>query len=393
MKISLSGVSDQELVSKLKLLAGKEREITHSVVNHLAEMIRRRLYAELGYASVFDYATRALGYSKASANRRTKAAKVIAQFPEVYQCLENGRLTLSVLEVVADGLGTENAREMLAEVEGKSRDEALRVVAAYFPVKESWLNDRITPIVVQTEAADCGDKDLFNSEEFTLVRSELNSNPVKKDEKVRIMFTAKRRVQEKLERAKELLFAAEGRATLEVVFERALDEYLKRNCPEEREKQRILKKQQRHERKHRRRKQRGENLAREVDALKAIAGQVVPQMPKADKNPANARYIPVKLRDKILKRDGHRCTYVAPDGTRCTARANLQMDHEIPLALGGSTTADNLRTACKTHNLMFARKQYGDDRVNEIIRQRKAGYPQPVIDGYTFCDPLEFLVP
>ncbi len=57
MNLSLSSLSDSELISSLTALVGTEQQTICDIVFHLAEVSRRRLYAEKGYSSIFDYAT------------------------------------------------------------------------------------------------------------------------------------------------------------------------------------------------------------------------------------------------------------------------------------------------------------------------------------------------
>ena len=58
-----------------------------------------------------------------------------------------------------------------------------------------------------------------------------------------------------------------------------------------------------------------------------------------------------KVRDRILRRDGYRCTYIDGDGNRCQARDRLHVDHVIPVSAGGTDTPTNLRVLCEWHNL------------------------------------------
>jgi 5-methylcytosine-specific restriction endonuclease McrA len=54
---------------------------------------------------------------------------------------------------------------------------------------------------------------------------------------------------------------------------------------------------------------------------------------------------------------GKCCEYTNPNnGQRCDGVYQLQIDHKIPLALGGSNNPSNLRVLCRTHNLLEARK-------------------------------------
>ena len=82
---TLKGLSDSELKDRITSLVGREKELIHEIVLHFSEFDSRRLYAELGYSSLFDYATRGLGYSPSAAQRRIKAAGALSVFPEIYE--------------------------------------------------------------------------------------------------------------------------------------------------------------------------------------------------------------------------------------------------------------------------------------------------------------------
>lgn len=58
-----------------------------------------------------------------------------------------------------------------------------------------------------------------------------------------------------------------------------------------------------------------------------------------------------KTRERILERDGYRCTQTLGDGARCPITTNLHVDHRIPKAMGGSDGDENLACLCSTHNL------------------------------------------
>ena len=57
-----------------------------------------------------------------------------------------------------------------------------------------------------------------------------------------------------------------------------------------------------------------------------------------------------RLRERILRRDGYRCTYTDDNG-RCRERDRLHVDHIIPVSLGGTDDPINLRVLCEYHNL------------------------------------------
>ena len=93
-----------------------------------------------------------------------------------------------------------------------------------------------------------------------------------------------------------------------------------------------------------------------------------------DSAPAPSRYIRRAVRRAVFERDGFRCTYVDAEGRQCEARRFLQLDHAIPYALGGPSTAENLRLRCAGHNEEEAWRQFGrafvDDRIDA---RRRAG--------------------
>jgi 5-methylcytosine-specific restriction endonuclease McrA len=59
--------------------------------------------------------------------------------------------------------------------------------------------------------------------------------------------------------------------------------------------------------------------------------------------------LPAALRFRILARDGFRCRYCGRQGS--TPGVVLHVDHVVPLAVGGTSREDNLRTACEECNL------------------------------------------
>ncbi len=90
----ITELSDQALLSQTKLLVQKERSLHVQVLRHLREIEARRLYFSEGYASLFDYAVRGLGYSKGAAFRRIKAMRLCRDEPETLEKIKSGRLSL-----------------------------------------------------------------------------------------------------------------------------------------------------------------------------------------------------------------------------------------------------------------------------------------------------------
>ena len=76
------------------------------------------------------------------------------------------------------------------------------------------------------------------------------------------------------------------------------------------------------------------------------------------------RMIPQAVRDSVLHAYGNRCAHVGSEG-RCPETRNLDVDHIVPVAMGGTDEPDNLRPACRGHNQRFADLSFGRDLMNK----------------------------
>jgi hypothetical protein len=143
---SLAGLSDRELLSRVKDLVARERALTLEILVHLIEVERRRLHLGLGHASMFEYATRHLGYSESAAARRIRVARCIRDYPEVRRFLEKNEVNLVTISMVASILTKGNARDVIAKIRGKSQREVEAIVATYRPPIS--MRDRATMVCV-----------------------------------------------------------------------------------------------------------------------------------------------------------------------------------------------------------------------------------------------------
>jgi 5-methylcytosine-specific restriction endonuclease McrA len=87
----------------------------------------------------------------------------------------------------------------------------------------------------------------------------------------------------------------------------------------------------------------------------------------------NPRHIPAAVKREVWLRDGGRCQFRLENGERCGSPHRLQFDHVRPVALGGESTVSNIRLACAPHNLLAARRVFGDALMNRYAPTRTAG--------------------
>ena len=85
----------------------------------MVEIERRRLFAEKGYSSMFDYVVRGLKYSEPAAARRINSARVLAKCPGGYQMLIAREVILTTLSMVYRLIEGNNGQTILESIKGK----------------------------------------------------------------------------------------------------------------------------------------------------------------------------------------------------------------------------------------------------------------------------------
>jgi hypothetical protein len=95
--------------------------------------------------------------------------------------------------------------------------------------------------------------------------------------------------------------------------------------------------------------------------------------PQKKLRPSNTDHIPANVRREVWRRDGGRCAFVLPSGEACGSTHRLELDHVVPRARGGASTADNLRIRCRGHDLEEARRVLGDALTDAYAPRRLYG--------------------
>ncbi len=372
--MSLRSLSDQQILSRIQELTQRERSITLLVLLHLNEIELRRLHLKLGYSSMFDYCTTGLGYSASAASRRIRTARCVARFPEVYGMLESNEVNVSTIAQVSRILTPENKDTLLARIHGKSQREVEAVVAHYEPLA-SIPRDRVRTVVVRMPVAaalavpasveatpvglgataDAATGGLIGSgpgcrpagmhdrngcacdaQAESLARPERGDGSANLERRALLQFSASEAFMAKLERVRALAWhRLPANASLEQVFELALDLVIEREDPYTR----------------RERRERRANPSASLEA----------QRPTKIPTPStrHARHVPAVARDSVYVRDKGQCTFVGTNGRRCASTRALQLDHVKPVAFGGAGTPDNLRLLCAYHNQFEAERLLG----------------------------------
>src|SRR3989338_2439839 len=130
---NLTSTSDNLLHSNPMAAASNEKIATLVLLEYLAEVDRRRLYAARAYSSLWEYVHKALGYSEAQASERVGAVRVMVKVPEILEQLARGKLTLTSTAKLAAHARRENLQpsetaSLLDQISGKSSREVERVL-------------------------------------------------------------------------------------------------------------------------------------------------------------------------------------------------------------------------------------------------------------------------
>src|SRR6185436_5056705 len=114
MMTNLTLLNNQQLHQQTLSAAQTEKQATLELLKYLREVESRRLFAQRGYSSLFEYIVKALQYSEAAASERVAAMRLLKELPEAESKLVSGELTLTSAAKIHHFIRTEE------KIEGKT---------------------------------------------------------------------------------------------------------------------------------------------------------------------------------------------------------------------------------------------------------------------------------
>jgi HNH endonuclease len=148
----------------------------------------------------------------------------------------------------------------------------------------------------------------------------------------RLHVTVSRRFLEKLEAARAALSHARPGAGVEEILEAGLDRLLERQA-----------------------KRKG-----------------VVAKPRHEPPPSKPEHVPAHVKRAVWERDGGRCQWKVDSGGVCGSTHQVEIDHVVPRARGGTSTVSTCRLLCRRHNDLAARQIFGDAWMDRFTRGRGA---------------------
>jgi 5-methylcytosine-specific restriction endonuclease McrA len=330
----------------------EEKSSVVEVVSLIAVIDKRQDYLDAGYSCMRNYCMSRLHMSKDKASRRIQVARAAELHPEIYECLADGRLSVTTASVVAPHLTPESAERLLAAAAFKPKHEIESMLAAAArsavqtpttsaieptpacsgvanaPAHVTSLADLCAPAPEAAGPGELAPAHVINARRGRVTPSAIGLHDV------RLSITGEE--HEDFCAAQALLGHAVPSGDPAEIYARAMKFYRAHL-----EKQRLG--------------------CKPGAAVRAAS--------------PGSRNIPKQLRRLVWERDGGRCAYVSADGHRCGETFRLELDHITPLAKGGTSTPENLRVLCRAHNQHEAERVLGRERMEhrrEVARRERA---------------------
>ena len=322
---TVAALSDRELLAQTSNLARVERHLQGAIIDHLAEIEARSLFLRRGFASLFEYAVRELGYSDAAAGRRIAAMRLCADNPHTRERLRDGSLSLSAAAELQWAFDRQRRRVPAATTPA----------VAALPTEPPLVLDAVGRQKLVEEAAG------KSTRQVKRMLADLDPELAAAADRVRPLGNGRYELkalidaecQRGLEQLTGLLSHVDPRMTVGQLVGRLVREALDRHDPS------------------RRRPRTGSRPAVSATSTAQTGPGCDGHAAPAPKSRDSGRAIPAAVKREVWQRDGGRCRYVDPHtGRRCTSRHLLQIDHVLPYTLGGGSDPANLRLLCHAHH-------------------------------------------
>ena len=303
-----------------KLLKSLEKlkKYEQSVLLIFAEIMHKKLYLDLGYSSMLNYAIDALEFSQSKAYYFISVARDLEKLPETKKAIESGNIGWSQAREITKVATPETEKKWLAEAENSTQKElAVKTSRA----RKQSVN-KSQPELIKSEPLPEAEQKVSTSLSFSIEQMERFN-----------VLIEKMRKQGETGSREELLI-------------KALTDSTSQNSP------------------------RGENspstkivITHCPDCGKAetSSGEISKnELEKAycdavvNENGRNKASIKPSVRQEVMTRDQHIC-----QGQGCSSKRYLEVHHKVPRAVGGSNRAENLVTLCGAcHRLVHKKQSY-----------------------------------
>src|SRR4051812_44839896 len=141
---TLASLSNDDLFVIVQRLTARSNVTLADLLAHLGEVERRGIHRLRACASLYSYCIYELRMSEDAAYRRSKAARLVRQYPELHDAVAKGEIHLTGVLMIGPHLGGERHAEILRRARFRSKRELLRLIAEIDPKPE--VAARVEPI-------------------------------------------------------------------------------------------------------------------------------------------------------------------------------------------------------------------------------------------------------
>jgi hypothetical protein len=377
---------DRNLITEIRSLAKAERALTSQLLEKIALVHKRRLYADLGYPSLLAWMMGDLHYSKSAAFRRISAARLIQDIPQAKFMFEEGQLNVTTLTQLKSAIhqteketktkiSLSRKEELISKIKNKSSDETDRVIAIEFPDLRPRLPETVRAVGLEGSELTI----VLNKEQMATLKrvkevtshSHFNASTAELIEVMGRFFLqhkdplkAKLRESTKLALSKGMTSgsAAEPNSgldqTIEVMRESTVHE--SNVCSPNYQFRRSEKSEDLGENLSFREERKENNpekikldpqTSRSTPTMAASQPRRMANLRIEEINCSKRKPLPSTIRNFVFQRDGVKCKFVSPEtGHACESRELIEVDHIVARARGGIDHPENLTPLCRTHN-------------------------------------------
>jgi hypothetical protein len=190
------------------------------------------------------------------------------------------------------------------------------------------------------------------------------------EDRYNFRFSAGQTFTDKFERLAEVLGIVNPHNQIEAILDQAIEIALEKKDP----KRKLERRRKREARKQKPARPSEEEKRETKSEVQDQAGaRTEPQRAtQAETGPPEvSRYTSSEVRERRFEKAGYQCEFRGPDGSRCTCRTGLEIDHILPFAVFEINDEENLRALCPAHNRFAAEQFYGREFIQRKIEAAK----------------------
>ncbi len=150
--MDITQLTDDELLTQVKKSAANERLASAQLVQDLAEVDRRFLFAKFGFDSLFRFCVVKLKMSDAQAARRVNAARLLQSIPQLKVQIETGEVAVTAASQLhsyckrearaGNPVSSQKKNDLLEQIKSKSTRDVEKILAAKSSLPASLPKDR-----------------------------------------------------------------------------------------------------------------------------------------------------------------------------------------------------------------------------------------------------------